>query len=349
MRAISAADAISPAIQRTREFLFRPFSWGTYLKLGLVAIITEGFGSSLRSGSHGGPSPQHGPTVHSPLHLHPGWVAAIVAGALVATLLFIALFYVVTRLRFAFFHCLIHNTRQIRPGWRLYASQATRFFWLNIVVGFCFLLVIAVLALPFVAEFWQLIRQTPPGGRPDIVALLSFVLPLIPLVLLIVLAAIALDIILRDWMLPHFALENATAGEAWSRVWARIKAEKAQFFAYSLLRVVLPTIAVIALLLVMMVPGLLLVGAFAAFEFGLRSAFAGVTGPAAIFGILLQAFFGVIAFGFVLFAAICLGGPLGSGLREYALIFYGGRFKALGDILYPPPPPSSGLDVSQPA
>jgi len=45
MRVLSAADSVSPAIQRTRELLFKPFSWGTYLKLGLVAIITEGAGS----------------------------------------------------------------------------------------------------------------------------------------------------------------------------------------------------------------------------------------------------------------------------------------------------------------
>ena len=44
MQPISAVDAVSPAIERTREFLFRPFKWSTYLKLGLVAIITEGVG-----------------------------------------------------------------------------------------------------------------------------------------------------------------------------------------------------------------------------------------------------------------------------------------------------------------
>jgi hypothetical protein len=46
MRFISAVDSVSLAIQRTRDFLFRPFRWGTYLKLGLVAIITEGIGSN---------------------------------------------------------------------------------------------------------------------------------------------------------------------------------------------------------------------------------------------------------------------------------------------------------------
>jgi hypothetical protein len=37
------------------------------------------------------------------------------------------------------------------------------------------------------------------------------------------------------------------------------------------------------------------------------------------------------------FVGVCLGGPLSTGLREYALIFYGGRYQALGNILYPPP------------
>ena len=61
------------------------------------------------------------------------------------------LFYLITRLRFAFFHCLIHNIKEIRPGWHIYREPATRFFWLNFVVGLCFLLLLALIAIPFVA------------------------------------------------------------------------------------------------------------------------------------------------------------------------------------------------------
>jgi hypothetical protein len=53
---------------------------------------------------------------------------------------------------------------------------------------------------------------------------------------------------------------------------------------------------------------------------------------------MLQAFFGVVALVFMALAGICLGGPLSTGIREYALIFYGGRYPVLGDILEPPPP-----------
>src|SRR5208283_215104 len=131
MRAISAVDAVSLAVQRTRDFLFRPFSWGTYLKLGLVAIVTEGIGSNFHSSTHHGHAPAHGPMIHSPMDIPPAWIAAIVGAALVAIVVSIAVFYLITRLRFAFFHCLVHKTKEIGPGWRLYGAQAMRFFWLN--------------------------------------------------------------------------------------------------------------------------------------------------------------------------------------------------------------------------
>jgi hypothetical protein len=342
MRAISAVDSVSLAFQRTRDFLFRPFSWGTYLKLGLVAIITEGIGENFHSNSseHGGHSSGHGPMNLSPFDLQPVQVAAIVAAVLLVILLSIFVFYLITRLRFAFFHCLVHNTKEIGPGWRLYGSQAMRFFWLNVVVGFCFLVVMVAIAIPFVAGFWRLFHETPPGSHPDFGLLLTLILPLIPIFLLLVLAGVLADLILRDWMLPHYALDDATAGEAWAHVRACIMAEKKEFFVYAILRVVLPFIAMVVLFMLLIIPGLALAGSLAAVEIGLHSAFADATGGAAIAGKLLQVFFGVLAFGFALLASICLGGPVSTGTREYALIFYGGRYRALGDTLYQPAPPS---------
>ncbi|MGD1106275.1 MAG: hypothetical protein ABR865_04460 [Terracidiphilus sp.] len=341
MRSISAIDAVSPAIERTKEFLFRPFKWGTYLKLGLVAIITEGLGSNFHSSSthvdHGGGHGEwHGPAGFPPFHCTPTCIAMIVAIALLAILLSILLFYLITRLRFAFFHCLVNNTKEIRPGWRLYSGQAARFFWLNIVVGICFMVLLVLIALPFAAGFWRLFQENQQGGHFDIGLLLALVVPVIPIILLLVVAGILSDLILRDWMLPHIALDNATAGEAWRQVRARMMAEKRQFLVYSLLRVILPTIAAIAVFIVLALPGLMLAGSLAAIEWGVHSMFSGATGSSWLVGILLEVFFGVVAFGFALLASICVGGPLSTGLREYALIFYGGRYKALGDTLYPP-------------
>ncbi|MGO9936385.1 MAG: hypothetical protein ACLPH3_01820 [Terracidiphilus sp.] len=343
MPAISAVDAVSLAVRRTRDFLFRPFSWGTYLKLGLVAIVTEGIGSNFHSSTHNNHPSAHGPMIHSPMDIPPAWIAAIVGAVLVAIVVSIVVFYLVTRLRFAFFHCLVHKTKEIGPGWRLYGAQAMRFFWLNVVVGICFLLLTVLVALPFVAGFWRLFHESQQGAHLNIGLLLSLVLPLIPIILLLALAGIVTDLILRDWMLPHFALEDATSGEAWGSVWPRIMAEKKEFFVYTLLRVVLPTIATIALFMLLIIPGLAVAGIFAAIEWGVHSAFADATGGSAIAGVLLQVFFGVLGFAFALFAGICLGGPVSTGVREYALLFYGGRYQVLGDILFPPAANPPGL------
>jgi len=103
--------------------------------------------------------------------------------------------------------------------------------------------------------------------------------------------------------------------------------------------VVLPAIAAVALFFALLVPGLILAGVVAMIEYSVHSAFAGAAGASALIGLLLEVFFGVLAFGFALLAGACLGGPVSTGVREYALMFYGGRYQALGDILYPPPPP----------
>jgi len=339
MRAISAVDSVSLAIQRTREFLFRPFTWGTFLKLGLVAMITEGIGSNSNSFSKHDHPAGHGPVIRSLSEIPVEWIAAAAAAVLLAIVLSLFVFYLITRLRFAYFNCLAHNIKEIGPGWRLYGSQALRFFGLNLVAGFAFLLLVVGIALPFVAGFMRLFHEYRQGLQLNVGLMLSLVLPLIPVLLLLVVLGIVTDLVLRDFMLPHFALEDATAGEAWAQVWTRITVEKSQFFVYALLRVVLPGIAMIGIFFVLAIPGIALAGAFAAIFYGIHSAFAGATGGAMVAGILVQAFFGVVAFGFFLLLSICLGGPVATATREYALTFYGGRYQALGNALYPPPPP----------
>jgi len=338
MLAISAVDAVSAAVQRTREFLFKPFSWGTYLKLGLVAIITEGLGGNLNSSQHHDHSTGGGSGLPPSLHFKAEWIAAIVFAVLLAFLISLFVGYLITRLRFAYFHCLVTKTKLIRPGWHLYAGQASRFFWLNIGVGLCFLLLVGLIAIPFAAGFWHVFQEHQLTGHIDVGLAVSLVLPLIPIILLLVLLGTATDLILRDLMLPQYALEDATAGEAWHMAWAQIMTEKKEFFVFAVLRLVMPIVAMALLFMVLFVPGLMLVGSLAAVELGIHSAFADSTGGSAAVGIMLQGFFGVLAFGFSLLACVCLGGPVSTGIREYALVFYGGRYQALGEAMSSPGP-----------
>ncbi|WP_109486131.1 DUF7544 domain-containing protein [Occallatibacter savannae] len=334
MRALSAAEAISPAINRTREFLFAPpFRWLTFLKLCLVAAITEGLGTNLQSNANKNHSSGDvGPMIY---HFSPMMIAAIIAVALLLFVVVLLIFYVMTRLRFAYFHCLTTNTRLIKPGWNLYRPQANRFFRMNVGVGICFALMAALMVSPFIPGFIRLFHNIQEGRGPDVSLVLSLALPLIPIFMLIVVAAIALDIILRDGMLPHYALEDATAGQAWSALWERVLAEKGAFFAYGILRIVLPVIAFIGIVIVLLVPGLVLVGCVAGAEYAIHSAFAEAAGAQAAIGAVLEIFIGVIALAFALVIGISIGGPVSTAIREYALVFYGSRYQKLGELLFP--------------
>jgi hypothetical protein len=329
---LTAAEAVLPAIKRTRRFLFQPFRFSTYLKLCLVALLTEGLGGNNHfSHTHGYHAPRQPQEFQPPFHFDPSWIPLIVAIILAVLAVGLVLTYLITRLRFAYFHCLVHNVREIRPGWDLYRAPATRFFWLNIVVAVCFLLVVLAIALPFAGGVWRLVHESQGGAHVGAGEILALVLPIIPLILLLVLAAFATDIVLRDFMLPHFALENATSGQAWAGVWARISTQKGSFFVYAVLRIVLPIIGAILLFAVLIIPGILFVAMVAAVEIGLHSAFADAA-------IVPQILVGLVSVAVALLVWICFGGPLSTATREYALVFYGARYQPLGDILFPPGP-----------
>jgi hypothetical protein len=345
MHTLSAAEAISPAIERTKTFLFSQFRWGTFLKLCLVAVLTEGFGSFNFHSSGSGDQSSSSSPANLGFHPTPEIIAVIAAAVALAIVLSFVIAYLITRLRFAYFHCLIHNSTEIGPGWRLYGAQAARYFWMNVVVGICFLVLLAIVALPFVAGFMRLYKDQQAGGQLDVGLLLSLLLPLIPIFLLFLLVCFAAEIILHDLMLPHYALDNATAGQAFNAAWERIVKAKGSFFFYALLRIVLPIAAMILIFIVMLIPAIVFIGATAGIEYVLHSAYEGATGGAAAFGIFLQIVVGIVAFAIAFLVSLCIGGPLSTGVREYALVFYGGRYQALGDILAAPPPADPSLSA----
>jgi len=328
MPAFSAADAVSPAIERTKNLLFRPFRWGTYLKLCVVALLTEGGSGNFNFSSPGGS--HHSGDAHSfqPSHFSQDAIFLIVVLTLTFIAIGFAIYYLIVRLRFSLFHCLIHQTTEIRPGWHLYREQAGRYFKLSIVVGLVFLAIVALIALPFVFGFIHLFQNMPPGGSFDFAEFFALFLPLIPVVLVVILAAVAVDLILRDLMLPHIALENASVGAAWAAVRARIAAEKGPFLFYAFLRVLLPLVAMFGLMIVLLIPMIIMVVVVVA---------------SATIGMAVAIIVGTVAVLLCLFVLICIGGPINIAIRNYALVFYAARYSLLGEALWPSPPPPAPL------
>ena len=163
--------------------------------------------------------------------------------------------------------------------------------------------------------------------------MIGLFIQLLPVILGLALLGIALDVVMRDFMLPHFALENASAGEAWGAVWDRVVAEKGAFVLYAVLRILLPILAMIGIFILLIIPIVIVFGSLGAFMAMLHASAAGAT-P---IGIFLQVVAGLAMAFAGLMLAICFGGPLSIAIRNYALVFYGARYRPLGDVLYPPP------------
>ena len=333
MQVLSATQAISPAVERTRALLFRPFEWETFIKLCAVAVLTEGASGNFNTHSGGSSQPHvySGPAI---THFNPMIVPALVVIALVVIAIAVVISYLVVRLRFALFDCLVNQTRLIAPGWHKYRDQAFRFFLLSIAIGFVFVAAMVVTVLPFIKGFWHLYRQGQLGGEqfPNMEAL-GIILQLVPIFLAFVLAAVCVDVVMRDFMLPHYALENASAGQAWTAMYERFSREPGAFLLYALLRLILPFVAIVALTIALIIPGIIVFGGLGLMMAGLHAAAANGSGPIADF---FMAILGLVILALALLVTICVGGPLSISIRNYALVFYGGRYQALGDILSPP-------------
>lgn len=331
MQFLTATEAISPALNRTSTLLFRPFRWGTFLKLCAVAVITEGMSGNFHGSS---PGRHSAPSVapHLMTSLPPELIPMLVGFGLLALVVGVLLCYLIVRLRFALFECLIHQTRYLRPGWHRYREQAWRFFLFSIVVALGFIAILIAAVAPFASRFIHLFRENQASGHVDVGTIIGLVLQFLPVVLGLVLLGVAIDVVMRDFMLPHFALDNASAGEAWGAVWDRIGAEKGAFVLYAVLRILLPIVAMIGMFILMAIPLFVVFGILGGFIALMHASAAGST-P---IGIFLEAAAGLIALVLGVLLAISFGGPVSIAIRNYALVFYGARYRALGDVLYPP-------------
>jgi hypothetical protein len=337
---LSAIEAIAPAIERTRNLLFRPFQLGTFLKLCAIALFTEGFSGKFNFSSHHGA--EHSSAAPFPFHFNPAIVTALAFLGIAVLVLAIVLMYLEVRLRFALFDCLVHQTRLIGPGWSKYRFQALRFFLLSMAVGVAFLLALFLILTPFALRLLDLYRQSKTSGHFPVAATIGLVLPLIPIFLLAVLAALAVSLVLRDFILPHMALENASAGQAWAAARFYIARESGPFLLYALLRILLPLAAIIVMSVALAIPGLVVFGTLGVMLAAVHSAASGAPAGTALFATLIEVMLGALVAGLALLAAITLGGPLSIAIRNYALVFYGSRYEALGRILFPPVTPAGG-------
>jgi hypothetical protein len=331
MRTLSATECVTPAIERTKSLLFRPFQWRAFLKLTAVAFFAE-IGGSFSSSGPGG----HGntPGVSPPTQ---ALIAAILFGIFFVVLIIgLVLLYVGSRLQLVTFHFVATRETTIAPIWRRYSSLTWR--WLGLKLLF-FLACVLVLLVALGPVIFSMVKRMPSDAAPLTAALFSHLVLFLGLTFLVVLVVGAAYFLLRDFTLPFLALEDLRITAALGRLRSLIAAEPGEFALYIVFRFLLMLVAAIAaeilialILLVSLIPFALVGGIL-----WLALHNAGAVGTAVLITSAIVG--GLVLFFWMACVTIGLVGTLFVFSQSYALYFLGGRYPLLGNVLEPAPLP----------
>jgi hypothetical protein len=357
MRVLSATEAISPALDRTKSVLFQPFRKGRSWKLAATAYLSA-------MGILFLPVPlallflPWLPPADGMNRLH---FALLFVGAIaISTAIMSALFYIGARLEFVLFDIVLFKATFVAPLCNKYGVQVRRWVGLKIALG---TLACSAIGIPYIV--W-LAHWTPPfPGQPGRPMSSEFV-GSFALILAIATAWISFFMLcsslLGDFILPYIALEYATLKESIRRFSELFKTEPRQIIYFALFKVflaiaglVLQQIATLVMELVVFVP----VGLICFVGWLLLHSLGEIGQVLMTAGAVILELAGMV---FVFYFLIGIQGCVITFFQAYGLYFLGGRYPLLGDLLdrstpqpafaypagfpptppqYPPPQPGS--------
>ena len=349
MRPLSATECISPAIERTKQLLARPFRLGTFLKIAAVAFFAElggGFSFNL---------PGRGANGHS---LPPAMLAFVVAFAvvlgLIAVVVGLVLFYIGSRLQLTLAEMVAAQQKLVSPVWTRQGRATWRWIGLKVAFFVMMVLVLGAVAAPFVVYF---VRHSHASRFP-----LTAVLMAVPTGLALLLAVIAAYMLLRNFALPPMALEDVTISEALGRIRVMVENEPGQTALFLFLQILLTFVAALGGEMLIAIAGLISLIPFGVVGGGLWLALrhSGPAGMAVL--IFVAVVLGLVFLIWIICLFIAVFGSIYVFSQAYALFFLGGRYPLLGNLLddtlapvmyplplqqpgpmmpYPPPPPQA--------
>lgn len=328
MRPLSASECITPAIERTKSLLFRPFQWRIFLKLTAVAFFAEiGGGFSFSSPM------QHAKTPGVPTAAQGMIIALLIAVSIVVLLIGLVLLYFGSRLQLVLVEVVATRQTTIAPVWQRYSRLTWRWLGLKLLFFLLFGLILFAALAPFMISMF---KNMPSGANPPSAAFFSHIAFFLCAMFVGVMVFLTTYFLLRDLALPFLALEDLPIAQTLSRLRSVIAAAPGEVALYLLLRFLLGLVAAIGaeilillVLLVSLVPFALIGGVL-----WLALHHAGSIGTAALIASAIVG--GLVLLVWMACVFVSLLGTVFVFTQSYALYFLGGRYPLLGNLLEPP-------------
>jgi len=260
-REINVVEPLSPAFERVKLMLFRPFDLGKWFAIGFCAWLAclgeagsgSGFGGNSNWGKHSG---QTGTDIHRDLDQAKDWLLnnldwlIPVAAFLIVVLLGLGLLclWLNSRGKFMFLHCVALNRAEVTAPWNKFGPEANSLFWFQL--GLCFIGMI--LMLPMLGMIAVIVLEMVYHGEPEVGGIVTA----IGLALVFFLMAIAFGIIKKftaDFIVPIMYLRRSKCLAAWKEFYRLLTAHFWQFVLYFLFQIVLSMVIGMVVMLVMIV------------------------------------------------------------------------------------------------
>jgi len=251
---VSVVEPLTPAIERVKTVLFRPFDIRKWFVIGFCAWLAELGKHEGGSGSGGGDGDGKGfqwsgedilenmvqavnealATVREFVEANLSWIIPV---AILVLVILVGVWLLVTWLssrgRFMFLHCVAENKGEVVIPWNKFSRHGDSLFAFRVVVGFI-LFVIFVAGL--VAGYSSLMRAANRGDE------IGVVLTLAAIVLGIFVLSIPLLITKKfttDFVVPIMFIQTVGCRKAWEQFLPVLLQNKVRFFLYLLFQLVI--------------------------------------------------------------------------------------------------------------
>jgi hypothetical protein len=245
---VSVIDPISPAIERVKMMLFKPFDLGKWFAVGFCAWLAYlGSGGSCGNGGGGNWNSHHGPheeraeiakavnsakeyLLHNLCWIIP--LAVIVVVLMIGIGLLIA--WLNSRGQFMFLHCVAENKSEVKNPWHKFRTHGNSLFLFRIVLG---LIGFAAVAVPLLGIVLLIIMMAAKA-----VTAIVFIPIIMLLGLIVFVLAIALTLVRKftfDFVVPIMFLRTASCTAGWREFLTVLSVNKARLALYILFQIVI--------------------------------------------------------------------------------------------------------------
>jgi len=251
-REISVTEPVSPALERVKTMLFKPFDLGKWFTIGFCAWLAllgdgGGGGGGFNSGfnNHFNNNNSGGMTAESFRHGYHrtrdyvmnnlDWIIPALAAAVILLLAFwVLIIWLSSRGRFMFLHCVALDKAEVAEPWNKFEREANSLFCFRLVMA----LIGIVLMLPTLIVIAGLIVRMVLRGEPDFIGIMVAAgLGLVFFAVAIVFALI--NKFTEDFIVPIQFLRGGKCLAAWKEFWGLLANHAGLFTLYILFQIVM--------------------------------------------------------------------------------------------------------------